>query len=95
MILPALPPLDNSGGLTVGKIVLGTAGDSDSARAALPAAISTAIGVNPLTNKIPSLQSIVVIIVGLLFVAAGIFAFKEVRQTVITTGKTAAKVAMV
>lgn len=94
MNLPALPSLDNPD-LTLGKIVLGTAGDSNSVRDAIPAAMSAAIGINPFTNKIPSIQSIVVIILGLLFIAAGIFAFKEVRQTVITTGKTAAKVAMV
>lgn len=55
--------------------------------------LGAATGIPP--SKVPSLQSIVVIILGLLLIAAGIFAFKEVRQTVITTGKTAAKVAMV
>lgn len=40
-----------------------------------------------------SLQSIVAIILGLLLIAAGIFSFREVRQTVISTGKTAVKAA--
>lgn len=87
--LPPLPPLtasDSGGGLSVGKIVLGTltGGVSD-----IPALIGKATGTGF------SLQSIVVIVVGLLLIAAGIFSFHEVRQTVIQTGKTAAKVAAV
>lgn len=94
--LPPLPPLgDNqspSGVPSVGRIVLGavTGGLSNLPGVSeIPAMIGKSTGANF------SIQSIVVIVLGLLFIAAGIFAFKEVRQTVVTTGKAAAKVAMV
>lgn len=86
--LPPLPKVGDSvasgGAPSVGRIVLGTLTGGVSE---IPAIIGKATGTNF------SLQSIVAIILGLLFVAAGIFAFREVRTTVISTGKTAAKVA--
>lgn len=90
--LPPLPDLNQNNYVTppvtggVGKIV------SDAAANVVTGGVYGAIKA---ANPKFSIQSIVVIVVGLLFIAAGIFAFKEVRQTVITTGKTAAKVAMV
>jgi hypothetical protein len=44
-------------------------------------------------NHVFGLQSIVIIVIGLILLAAGIFAFKDVRTTVISAGKTAAKAA--
>lgn len=40
-----------------------------------------------------TIQSIVFVLLGLLFIAGGIFAFREVREAVVTTTKTAAKAA--
>lgn len=40
-----------------------------------------------------TIQSIVFVLLGLLFLAGGIFAFREVRQTVIEGVKTGAKAA--
>lgn len=42
-----------------------------------------------------TLQRVVFIILGLLLIAAGIFAFKPVRETVVTTAKEGAKAAAI
>jgi len=52
-------------------------------------------GTKVLGYCLPNIQSIVFILLGLLLIAAGIFTFREVRQTVVSTAKTAAKVAAV
>lgn len=62
--------------------------------AALNIASGGAYGAAKSVTKL-SVQSIVAILLGLLLIAAGIFSFREVRTTVIATGKTAAKAALV
>lgn len=71
-------PHDDSGP-SIGSRVMGAIGD---------AATGGALSASGLT-----VQRVVIVILGLLLIAAGIFAFKPVRETVVETAKTGAKAA--
>lgn len=90
--LPALPDI-------TGNHSYPASTSSTSGSGTVSGTVKSAIG-NVVTGGLSgalglSVQSIVFIILGLLFIAAGIFAFREVRQTVVTTAKTTAKAALI
>lgn len=92
----ALPPLP--GWPALGKPIKGPTDTSSAPKeignAALFGASGGLFGHLPGTDNF-SIQSVVVILLGLLLIAAGIFSFREVRTQIITTVKTGAKAAAV
>lgn len=81
MNLTALPTLPD---LSIGSAV-GAAVDAATAAAT--------VGHDPATETVPSLTKYVIILLGLLLIAAGIFSFDKTKELIVAGGKAAAKTA--
>jgi hypothetical protein len=101
--LPALPDITGTHSYPTSTSAIATPAVASGSGTLIPASVGGIPSPDVLFPKSGSdsgeepsvIRSIVFIILGLLFIAAGIFSFREVRQTVVTTAKTAAKAAVV
>ena len=87
--LPPLPGISNLGGSGSSQTSSQTQATSG---ASSEPSMASKLASFALFGGIP-IQRVVVLVLGLLFIAAGIFAFKPVRETIVTTAKTGAKAA--